>query len=202
MKPSLLLRLSIFCVGLLLSACQKDEVAPEPPFYYDGGMKTPLTVVENKVIIRYAPPVDSAQIRTVLHAVASDAVLAWLDGRTVVVTTNIEEAKQRLLRSASTEARVVASNPMYKVESGAEVGITDDTLISFLPTVSQSQQQAVFKQYGLTVIETYQLFQVVRVPKGADALRIANRIQESGLAKYSQPNFFLKVEIYNPTLGG
>lgn len=201
MKPYLLLRLSVFCVGLLLSACQKEDVAPEPLFYYGFNQKIPLTVVENKVIIRYAPPVDSAQTVAVLRAVAPDAVLEWQDKRTVVIRTDMEEARQQLLRSASTEARVVASNPVYATEGGAEVGITDEILVKFRPETSQSQQEAIFKQYGLTVVRSTELFLVLRAPKGTDALRIANRMQESRLTEYSYPNFFAKIELHGPTLG-
>ena len=36
----------------------------------------------------------------------------------------------------------------------------------------------------------YEIFQIIRVPKGGDALEIANKYYESGLVKFSTPDFF------------
>jgi hypothetical protein len=73
MKPSLRLRLNVLCVVLLRSACQKDEVAPEPHFYYGFDEKIPLIVVENKVIIRDAPLPTARSLRILLCNARTEA---------------------------------------------------------------------------------------------------------------------------------
>ena len=40
------------------------------------------------------------------------------------------------------------------------------------------------------------MFQHLRVPREADALKIANQYQESGLVEFAHPNFLLFAELF------
>ena len=70
-----------------------------------------------------------------------------------------------------------------------DIGIFDEILVQFLPSVTEEQKAELNKRFRTKVIETYEIFQILKVSKGDDALEIANQYFESGLVKFSKPNF-------------
>lgn len=50
------------------------------------------------------------------------------------------------------------------------------------------------QKFGSTILKTTDTYQLLKVPKGADALDIANQYQESGLVEFSHPNFIVEIE--------
>ncbi len=163
-------------------------------FYYAFKERIPLAVVNNKTIIRYARPMNRAQAASSLRTNAAATQLQWQDDRTVVVTTNQSAATQWVLQQAAIDEDILTSNPVYALGTGLEMGVTDELLVQFLPFVTKSQQTALLNEYGVLHIKTTSIYQLLRVPKGKDALAIANRLQESGLVEFSYPNFISEIE--------
>jgi subtilisin family serine protease len=69
------------------------------------------------------------------------------------------------------------------------MGVTNEILVLFLPTVTEDQRKELQQSLNSTLIKTTKIYQKFRVPKGADALAIANKFYESGLVEFATPNF-------------
>jgi subtilisin family serine protease len=73
--------------------------------------------------------------------------------------------------------------------------ITDEILVKFQPNVSDEQQKFILHRYGLTLLKTTEIYQRFKIPKGSNALRIANELFETGLFLISYPSFLSKFEL-------
>ncbi len=74
------------------------------------------------------------------------------------------------------------------------MGVTDEFLVKFNEGVAQTEIDKLHEKYGVEVVKTTDLYQLLKVPDGADALQIANMYQETGSTRFSHPNFYSKVE--------
>lgn len=55
---------------------------------------------------------------------------------------------------------------------------------------------AINEKYGVVVIKKTEIYQLLKVPDGADQLDIANLFQETELTRFSQPNFISEVALH------
>ncbi|MCF6357064.1 MAG: S8 family serine peptidase, partial [Draconibacterium sp.] len=78
--------------------------------------------------------------------------------------------------------------PSY-IYDGHDVGITDEILVRFLPNVQNSEQKKVYEKFKTKVVEKNEIFQLLVIPKGSDALEIANQYYETGLFEFAYPSF-------------
>jgi len=89
--------------------------------------------------------------------------------------------------------------PMYKIESGAELGVTNEFVVKFKEGVSQGQIDDINETYDVTVIKTTFSYMLLSVPVKGNAIATANIYQESGLVVFSHPNFITRFEkLYTP----
>lgn len=157
------------CLVILMSFA-----GPQNPkrFYYAFNEQVPLTVVPNKVVIRYSQAVNRTQIASSLRASSGVTSLQWKDDRTVVVTTDQATVTTQMLQQSQTSDNVLTSNAVYALGTGLEMGVTDELLIHFLPSVSLQQKSDILKQYELYEIKNTKVYQLFKIKKGKDVLTI------------------------------
>ena len=56
------------------------------------------------------------------------------------------------------------------------------------------KQNDIHTKYNVTVEKIMDIYQLLKVSKRDDVLKVANKYQESGLVEFSHPNFISKVE--------
>lgn len=191
-----LLRKSLILLGscwLFCMACQHSAVPASPLFYYTFSEKVPLFIVDNKLIVKYQTPVNQAQMDSLLKTQDAGIQTQWYSQQTVALTLPSAQRQSVWIDVLNQRSDVKTVNPLYKTQNGAELGVTDEILVQFQPTVSADQQKALHQKFGTIRADSNNVYQLLRVYKGADALQIANRYQESGLTQYAQPNFFMKL---------
>src|SRR5438309_1374237 len=96
-----------------------------------------------------------------------------------------------LQRRLQNNPSIQTIQPVYRCESGAELGVADDFCVSFLPNVSPEQKEALQHTWNVSTKRVGPSFDLLRVGRGGDALAIANAFQESGLVHYAHPNFLV-----------
>jgi subtilisin family serine protease len=91
---------------------------------------------------------------------------------------------------------VKTCNPVYAINTGLEMGVTDEFLVKFNENVAKTEIDKLHEKYGVEVVKTTDIYQLLKVPNGMDALQIANIYQETGLTRFCYPNFYSKVELH------
>jgi hypothetical protein len=87
------------------------------------------------------------------------------------------------------QSDVKTCNPLYTTDTGLEMGVTDEFVVCFKKDVSRDAINELNAKYKVNVIRVKEYDVILQVPKGEDALEMANKYQETGLAIYSYPNF-------------
>ena len=121
--------------------------------------------------------------------------IEWKDDSTCIITLGIDE-KELLKAKILKQEDVKTCNPVYAINTGLEMGVTDEFLVKFNENVAQTEIDKLHQKYGVKVIKTTDIYQLLKVPSGMDALQIANIYQETGLTHFSHPNFYSKVELH------
>ncbi|RPH25543.1 MAG: hypothetical protein EHM93_19920, partial [Bacteroidales bacterium] len=164
-------------------------------FYYAYNEKIYLNELDNKLIVRYKQNKGFDKKRISLYSELSGKLIVWKDDSTCVITFSANE-KVLFKGKLQTQVDVKSCNPVYAINTGLEMGTTDEFLVKFNENVSLKDIQKLHKKYDVEVVKTTDLYQLIKVPAGSDALEIANSYQESGLARFSQPNFICEMELH------
>ena len=172
--------------ALLLSSATTEE----EKYYYAFNEKVPLFPKGNTLLIRYDDVIDKTEAEEFIKKEVSSGFKAkWHDPQTVEITTESEKITNALKIKLELNNVVHTCQPFYTVKDGLDMGVTDEVLIRFLFKISEEQKKELIKAFDTEVVKTTNVYQKLRVKKGADALEIANKIYESGLVEFSTPNF-------------
>lgn len=182
-------------VLILIPFLQSQSQESKTIFYYSFNEKVELTPLTNKAIVRFHSDTDSAEAFSFIESTVNSPV---------AFTTETIDSKTFFIKSANTDlfveslkhsTKVLTINPIYITgPSDLELGVTDDIVMKPLQGVSQNALNELNSKYGLTVKKTSDSYVLLGVPEKEDALTIANAYFESGLVKYSHPDFIAKVE--------
>lgn len=181
-------------------------------FYYAFSEKKALIAQSTKLIVRFLGEQSKEALRNDIQNLDDTLYQQWQDERTVVITTIDSKVQEDLLDEYSNSPNVVSVHPIYKVANapsyqpwqkqadtpgltGAEMGLTNEFNVQFLATVSQTQIEQLNKEHDVKVIKKSFDYLLKVAPK-ADALQVANTYYETGLTKYSTPNFISSIELH------
>ena len=195
MKKYILFLIAVFSVVIAATGFRQKNQTEK--FYYAFNEKKTLTQHPTKLIVRFSGkyPIDSA--RQNISRIASTSVQKWLrDSLTVIIDAKETGIQTDLLNAFSINNDVVSVNPIYTIDKGAELGITNEFVAQFLNNVSQETIDSLNNVYNVTVIKK-SFYYLLRVPEKSNTLQIANTYYETGFTKFSHPNFILHVEPFH-----
>lgn len=168
----------------------------EAYFYYAFDEKVPLLKVEGSFVLAYDIEPDTAKKAADIAEVIPRFQIRWKDSRTAIIEIDKQADSKTIMEAIMlNDTSVNSIQPLYRLEEGNEMPVTDVFVIGF-PKENHSKIMNMHKQYRLEVLQTNELFQLLKVPKGSDALQIANNYQESGLVRFSHPDFIVFAEPY------
>ena len=135
-----------------------------------------------------------------VEALAVGNQVRWRNAKTAIVTTTTPSAATALLSQMRGQAEVLSTMPLYALDSGAPMAITNEFGVKYLPTASAAQIAALAEKTGSTVLRSVGAGLVIlSVPKGGNALVTANLYQESGLVEFAHPNFLMDIVKHQTT---
>lgn len=165
-------------------------------YYYTYNDKEYLSEISNTFIIRYIENKHSEIDNLSLNTYFKNQNIQWIDDSTVIIKINDKSAKELTKAKIIEQKDVKSCQPLYTTNSYDELGITDEIIIKFYDSINLKDIEKIHRKFNVEIVETNNLFQLIRVPKYLDALTVANAYQESGLTRYSIPNFISKL-IFN-----
>ncbi|MDR3137273.1 MAG: S8 family serine peptidase [Tannerellaceae bacterium] len=175
-------------LAYILISLQASSQIKSNRYYYAYDEKIPLHEVSNKLIIGF-PKNNAANIKALIHTATID-----FENDSICILTVDSSQSERLKQTLLQTEGIKSVQPIYKTDDGMEMGITDEIVVRFNDNALPDDIRKTHEKYQVTIKKTTDLYQLITVPLGIDALDIANRYQLSGLVKYSHPNFLSKVE--------
>lgn len=173
-------------IGLLFGSATTEE----EKYYYAFNEKIALFPKENTLLIRYVDNMDKTEAeKFIKKEIPSGFKAKWHNPQTVEVILESEKMTNALKTKFELNNSVYTCNSFYTLKDGLDMGVTDEVLIRFLPEISEEQKRKIFKTFDMEIVKTTNIYQKLRIKKGADALEIANKIYESGFVEFSTPNF-------------
>jgi subtilisin family serine protease len=164
-------------------------------FYYAYDEKIILNEVNDKLVIRFNENKKSNKEKISVYSDIIDKKIEWKDDSTLILTINPSE-KELFKDKVLKQSDVSSCNYVYKINTGLEMGITDEIVVKFREGISQKEIEKLHNKYEVKVIKTTDIFQLLKVPSHLDALEIANKYQESGLTVFSHPDFICEIEMH------
>jgi hypothetical protein len=177
---------------------QEDSAADGPPaerkFYYAGDGKIYLDEVENKFVVAY----HAAGLSGIEDALSNGfkvREVEWHYFNSFCIVT-VEASQRSTFRTGFIRRKDVRSvHPLYAAGE-CEMALTDEFVVKYAARTTQREIDELGEKHGVTVRKVTELYQLLAVPAGADALETANAYQESGLVEYSHPNFYAEIVFF------
>jgi subtilisin family serine protease len=173
-----------FLIGILTSNRSQNN-----KFYYAFDEKIYLIPEENKMMVRYNDGFNRNSESLFLSNFSSDIGIKWRNNTMAEITAPSGRKKNELKTLLEARKEVAACQQFYTLENGMDICMFDEIIVQFLPGVSKGQQEDFNRKFRTEVVKTYEIFQILKVAKGDDVLEVANQYFESGLVKFSKPNF-------------
>lgn len=86
---------------------------------------------------------------------------------------------------------IASCEPIY-MNGNMELGVTNEILAQFLPTISNYKQIEVLNKFAISKVENLNTYLLLNVKMGMNTLEIANKMFETGMFKFCYPNFITK----------
>jgi subtilisin family serine protease len=152
-------------------------------------------VSNNKIIVRYKDNKNSDKQKVSLYSELLDKKFEWSDDSTCIILVDPKE-KDDLLNKVINQQDVKTCNPVYNLNTGFEMGVTDEFVVKYVKNADKDQIGKFIDQHKLKIAKISESFVLFKVPDKGDALEIANKFQETGLTIFSHPNFISKIETF------
>lgn len=185
----------LLILGLILMASDSLNNDQKEIFYYARDKKIPLLIKENTLIVKFIDGFDKEKTEQFLKGYSSFISIKWIKPLIAEIVVESERLKEQLKSELYSKDLVYTIQPLYTLDTGYELIVTDEIVLKFLHDISFKQQMALHKQYNTTIIKSSKVYNKIKIPKGADALEIANKYYETGLFKFSHPTFIGKFEL-------
>ena len=180
-------------IGLFLLSA--SYVQSQERYYYAFEEKIFLTEVPNKIMLS----IDGRHLSETQQYLQRNAQIRQIDDTYIqknvfILTTEISNGRA-LIEDLKNPVGVKSVYPMYTVEGGLEMGITNEFVVQFKENISEQQIEEMHRRFNIEVKEITELFLLLSVPINFDVLEVANAYQTSGLVNFSHPNFIAKKEL-------
>jgi subtilisin family serine protease len=176
-----------------LLACSISVLFPQtsPTFYHGLNRQIPIISSQGQLTVNFSAtstPASNIAALAGLNGVSLDEVLS--ERVYIVSSSDITQAASDI--ASLIDVHTLA--PVYFSAGGQRMPATDEFVVRFKETTLQQQIDDINLAHGVSVIATTPISHLLSVPVGSNSVWISNQYYESGLVKYAQPNFLLKVE--------
>lgn len=194
MKTKIKLVIGFVLISLIMVSYSFIQNTPKT-FYYAYSEKISLTPSDKALVIRYKVNKSKKFQNLYFKTKLNENQFKWQDDSTVVIYALNTLSKDSLLYEVKRDDEFASIQPVYTVESGLEMYVTDEVLIKPHNDVTQKQINELHQKMGVKVIRSDENYQLIKVPSYLDAIEISKQYQESGLVLFSQPNFICQVDL-------
>jgi len=174
----------------------QENVPSSKVFYYAYDERIYLSEASDKVIVQFARNKNSESgVFLSDFANLKEGDIIWRDDSTAILKINQSE-KLKFQSVLSKREDVLLVNPIFKTAEGLDVAYTDRFIIELKDKGSLKALQRLNEENKVEILELTDHLILLRASSGDDALALANKYYESGITKYSHPDFFIDFVSY------
>ena len=174
-----------------IGASEKDY------YYYYRGEKALLNLDTNTVYVKLADTSGTAWedfLYNFSEIVISENSKTNIDGFKLLQITN-ETDYDDLLTSLSSYDNVLYSNPVFKATDSLPLLVLESFVCKFHSNIGEPEIQQLIDEYKLNIVKKSKYIDneyLLSITNSTElsVIEIANLIYETGIAEYSQPNFY------------
>lgn len=192
MKKILPTLASFFLAWLLYVSLTANKLPDNKKYYYAFNEKIYLDDVPDKYLIKFKDKLSAKKYTAAIQSELVDSFGAVLQDE-ITATISLKNYKKGIAKLLKDKmANIEILKPAYKYQ-GQIMYYGDEILVEPKDGISINE---VLRRTGfdkVAKIKKTNFFSVIEIANTEDACDIANIIQESGLVKYSYPNFRTKI---------
>ncbi len=180
------------CIYLLITAQKNSD---NRKFYYAFSEKLYLTEVPNKFLIKAGSANDAKILATFIGDLSKKKSKKIIYQKDNCLIAEVEDANALLTVVKNAGNKVRFTKPCYKYQL-AELYYSDEIIVETLQGKNISD---VISSLGLSKdiqVIRKKFYSILKTSLNIDALEVANKIQETGMVRYSHPNFFMNSETH------
>lgn len=193
MKKILFSLITILAVSLVFIMITAQKPPENRKFYYAFNEKVFIDEVPNKFVVKFKDKEKANELKSFLiENVGNEKAIQSQNETTVTIDLSSgDKSINEILSSKMMDIELI--KPAYKYQK-QEMYYSNEILVEPLEGITINE---VIKKNGLenfVKVKEGKFYSVIEISAESDACDIANRIQESGVVKYSHPNFMMPVE--------
>ncbi|MCS6833783.1 MAG: hypothetical protein NZ521_09440, partial [Flammeovirgaceae bacterium] len=178
------------------------SAAAQDKFYYGkNGEKIVLNLATDKVLVKFSDKVDAAKRATWMSKYRALGNVIEKRSNEIMAYIELEKSTARtqkdidaLLETLSKDREVEYASPVFRLEGGEEISMTNKFIVRLPNESDYAALQAFVSQKGLTIERQFSFNKNIFVVKAnkasaGTALQMANAAYETGKFKYAQPDF-------------
>jgi subtilisin family serine protease len=177
---------TLLLIGCLFTTATAQKAPDKKKFYYAFKEKIFIEEVPDKFVVKFKSASKAAAQQSQLQKSLQNRVRYQDETSVRIDITSTGGNINTLLKDRMADVEVI--KPVYKYQQ-QEMSYTNEILVE--PNDGVKIQQVIertgFSNYAK--IKEGKFYSVIEVAPVYDACEVANKIQESGLVKYSHPNF-------------
>jgi subtilisin family serine protease len=194
MKKLLLSTSALIAVAIVYIIITAQKTPEKSKFYYAFNQKIFINELPNKFVVKFKTKEKSQELKSFFKdRIGTTGKLISQDETTVLIDLkNSNTSINDLISDKLPDIDIL--KPAYQYQK-QEMYYTNEILIEPNKGISLKEVIHQNKLDTSVIIKEGQFFSVVTIISNKnDACDIANKIQESGLVKYSHPNFIMPIE--------
>lgn len=172
---------------LLAVLIPKDQKA-DRTFYYAYDSKVYINEIPNKLIIEFDAQAEEEYLKGAIPELGNVKTMKKLGGLKYKVEMSSLESAKALAKIENIKGKVT-SHKVFKTADGYEMGLTDRFIVGLKQNTRRNALDSLNKVFQAEIIDDNGLFITLKVSE-EDVIKVANSYYESGLFKYSHPDFF------------
>jgi hypothetical protein len=135
-------------------------------YYYSFDRKVTLNESNNKLVVRYKQTKNSDKQKVSLYSELSNKSFEWNDDSTCIISVDPKEKDNLLIRILN-QPDVKTCNPVYTLDTGFEMAVTDEFVVKFIKDANQTEIEKFIDQHKLQLLNhqnlSYYLKHLIRL---------------------------------------
>ena len=125
----------------------------EGKFYYAFDEKTSLIPQENTLLVKFTKEFDRVNMENFLKESVTGIKIEWHNLFIAEISTESLNSIENLKLKLKSQENISSCQPFYKSEDGLDMGVTNEILIRFLPSVSEKEQKELHNKFKTEVVK-------------------------------------------------
>jgi hypothetical protein len=197
MKKIIIYLFILLCWSSCEENTEQNTDATEKTFYYAFDEKIELHKIAGKLLVKTTSSVTKSQYEQLVKNKLGEIKIEWQNDNLCKIELENTENTDEKISELLLDDEVLSTRNYYKLNSGLELGLSDEIIVRFNKNVEDSEKEKILGKFDLQKVKATKIYELYHISKYKDIIAAANELYESGLFEFAYPNLISKAESYN-----